>query len=86
MTQLCLTKHKLLTNHKGDIVKKQPKTTKSTNTSKSQIMGILQLFVVASVSFMGNVVLMGVDDIIAKAMTLPALIWVAITLVNKFTR
>lgn len=62
-------------------MKKQPKTKSDIN-----IVGILQLFAIASVLFMAYIVIMGVDDIIAKAMTIPALIWVTIILVTKFAK
>lgn len=62
------------------------KTTKKDNNRKEQILGILQLFVVASILFMAYIVIQGLDDPISKALTAPALIWAGLVLVAKFTK
>jgi len=53
---------------------------------KQKTNGILQLFVIVSISYMSYVVLMGLDDIISKILVAPALIWVALTLTSKFVK
>lgn len=56
------------------------------NKADINVVGILQMFAVASVLFMAYIVLMGVDDLVAKLLTIPALIWCVIVLVSKFSK
>lgn len=64
------------------------KDTKKTKTKKDYkgVKGILELFVCASIGFMAYIVLLGVDDTISKVLTIPALMWVAVILVQRFTK
>lgn len=62
------------------------KTKPTKNKTDINVIGILELFVVASVLFMAYIVIMGVDDVVAKVCTVPALIWCVVVLVNKFSK
>lgn len=64
----------------------KPAKVKKNINLKSKTNGILQLFVVASIGFMGFVILTGLDDPISKALTAPALIWASLVLVQRFTK
>lgn len=59
---------------------------KNINSKKQTAEGVLNLLVVASIGFMGFIVITGLDDPISKALTAPALIWAGLVLVNRFTR
>lgn len=53
---------------------------------KQKTTGILQLFVVASIGFMAFIVITGLDDVVSKVLTVPALLWAALVLVQRFTK
>lgn len=59
---------------------------KKTNKSDINVVGILQLFAVASVLFMAYIVNMGLDDVVSKLLTIPALIWAVVVLLGKFSK
>jgi hypothetical protein len=61
---------------------KEPKAPKDF----SKVVGVLELFVVVSISYMTYVVVLGTDGYIPKALTLPAAVWVATQLVKRFTK
>lgn len=50
------------------------------------IMGLLQVFVVVSIGYMGYIVILGTDGVIPKVMTLPALLWASVVVVCKFVK
>lgn len=60
-------------------------TTNNTNR-KEQIVGALELFVVCSIGFMSFIVITGLEDVVSKLLTIPALVWAVMKLVTKFTR
>ena len=67
---------------------KQTKTNISSKKSyniKSNTVGILQLFVIASISYSTYVVALGVDGWIPKLMLVPQVLWAAMLLLQKFT-
>lgn len=60
---------------------------KAKNTNKKDaIMGVLQLFVAVSIVSMIVIIWQGTDNIAFKAVTAPSAIYVALLLVNKFTK
>lgn len=63
-------------------MKKQP----TKNKTDINIVGILELFVCASIGFMAFIVITGLEDPISKLLTVPALVWAAVKLVTKFTK
>lgn len=55
-------------------------------TKTQTIYGILELFVVVSIGYMGYLTVLGTDGIAPKVMTVPALLFGAVVLVRKFTK
>lgn len=50
------------------------------------IMGVLQLFVVASISYSSYIVIMGTDGLVPKLLVAPQIAWAVIILVIRFTK
>ena len=67
-------------------VKDTNKGIKKTNNIKSVIIGIMELFVIVSIAFMSFVVITGIQDMIAKLITLPAILWAVYKMIIKFTK
>lgn len=65
------------------MTKQEPKKVRNYNT---KVTGVMQLFVIASVAYMGYVVILGTDGIAPKVMTIPALIWATVLAIQKFTK
>lgn len=58
----------------------------STPRDFSKLTGMLELFVVASASYMAYIVILGTEGLTPKVLTAPALIWVVVKLVQKFMK
>ena len=56
------------------------------NRNKNVTMGILTLFVLASVSFMAVIIFLVTDDLVTRLMTAPAVIFVAVKLIERFIK
>lgn len=63
---------------------KAPKTRNPLNLGG--IMGVLQLFVVASISYSSYIVIMGTDGLIPKLLIAPQIAWATVILITKFTK
>lgn len=64
----------------------KPAKAKKTHNIKQFGQGVFQLFVVGSIGFMAYIVITGMSNPIAQALTAPALIWAGLVLVNRFTK
>lgn len=70
---------------------KQDKTTNKSKPSKKQrsfngIIGLLQLFVVASVAYSTAVIVMGTEGYIPWALVAPQALWAVCVLVKRFSK
>lgn len=63
---------------------KEPKVKKERNFSV--IMGIMQLFVVASIAYSTAVIAMGTEGYIPLALVVPQALWAICTLVKRFSK
>jgi nitrogen fixation protein FixH len=53
---------------------------------KIDFTGVAMLFVVASIIFMSVIIYMGTDDLVSKALTVPAVVFAAAELVKRFSK
>ena len=64
---------------------------KSTKPAKeprnyNAILGVLRLFVVASIAYTSTVIIMGTDGITPIALTVPQILWATIILIKQFSK
>ena len=65
--------------------KKKDKSTKEPRNYNA-ILGVLRLFVVASIAYTSTVIIMGTDGIVPIALTVPQILWAAIILIKQFSK
>lgn len=68
---------------------KQNKTNEATKAKKNinfNLVGLLQLFVLASIAYSTYVVYLGTDGIAPKVMLIPQALWATLLAVQKFTK
>lgn len=58
---------------------------KSKRNIKGQTVGVLQLFVLASIAYSTYVVYLGTDGYAPKVMLIPQAIWATLLAIQKFT-
>jgi hypothetical protein len=63
---------------------KQPKVKKPRDFTA--IIGLLQLFVVASIGYTTAVIALGTDGYIPLVLTTPQVLWAVIILIKRFTK
>ena len=67
-------------------MKKQETTKVKKERSFSGIIGLLQLFVIASIAYSTAVIAMGTEGYIPLALVAPQTLWAVCTLVARFTK
>lgn len=65
--------------------KEKTNTPKKSRNIKADTIGILQLFVLASIAYSTYVVFLGTDGIAPKVMLIPQALWATLLAVQKFT-
>jgi len=50
------------------------------------IIGVLQLFVIASIAYTTTVIVMGTDGLLPVVLTIPQAFWASVVLVKQFTK
>lgn len=65
--------------------KAEPKAKKNINL-KSATMGVMQLFVVASIAYSTAVIAMGTEGYVPLALVAPQALWAVCTLVKRFSK
>ncbi len=59
---------------------------KGKKNNKFNVVGVLQLFVLASICYSTYVVYLGTDGIAPKVMLIPQALWATLLAVQKFTK
>lgn len=73
-------------NERNNMTKKDNNTKPKKQRSFNGLFGALELFVVLSIAYMAFVVITGLDDVVSKVLTAPAVAWAVFKLVQRFVK